>query len=179
MSNAQSQPDPVRSVPEQPAVEPGQAERNRRATLIGLVLAVGSVIAALVAPLFSAAGYSFSWPWLAIAATVAMTAIVGLQFRLWGRVRRGGDGVWSWRTASWAAHLLSYLVALLGLFALLVSMNTDGPVWFGFWLWLLAALGLLAAQASGAVQYLREAGPPGTLPAHLRRLLDGSARLGR
>ena len=40
---------------------------------------------------------------------------------------------------------------------------------------LVAPLGvviLIAAQVLAGVQYLRPSGPPGTLPAHMRRLID-------
>ena len=38
----------------------------------------------------------------------------------------------------------------------------------------LALLFVLAAQVLAGVQYLRASGPPGTLPAHMRRLIERS-----
>jgi hypothetical protein len=71
---------------------------------------------------------------------------------------------------SWIAHLASYAVALAALLSCMAGSAAAG--WSSGSAVLLAGtlLFVLAAQVLAGVQFLRPSGPPGTLPAHIRRL---------
>ena len=65
---------------------------------------------------------------------------------------------------------MSYAVALAALFTTMEGSAAAG--WSSVSAVLLAVVLLLvfAAQLLGGVQFLRTSGPPGTLPAHIRRM---------
>ena len=74
------------------------------------------------------------------------------------------------RVSFWL-HVLSYPVVLVGLYLCIEASALAGfSSGTGFSLGL-AALLLILAQVTGAVQFLRTDGPPGTVPTHLRALM--------
>ena len=73
---------------------------------------------------------------------------------------------------SWVTHLASYAVALVGLIACMAGSAEAGWTATAAVLLAFTLLMILAAQVLGGVQYLRPSGPPGTLPAHMRRLIE-------
>ncbi|MBA8796207.1 putative membrane protein YfcA [Friedmanniella endophytica] len=157
------------------------AERMRPQLQLTRLGAVAGVLAAglcgaAVASYPPDAGPDLVFPLLALAAAVVLLAVCVLQLALWSRV----FDVWNHdrdytdtRTVrvSWWTHWLSYPVLLAGLYLCIEASALGGfselP---GFCLGL-AALAMLVAQTTSAVQYLREDGPPGTVPTHVRRLL--------
>jgi hypothetical protein len=166
----------------QPAIA-ARMEPHLRLTVIGAACAVLGVLAAAGAvvlfPSFAGAGARRSWAVAALVSAVLMLAICVIQVVVWRRAMA------SWRgrrlqdlhgeaRLSWIVHLLSYAVALVALFACMVGSDAAG--------WLSASSGLLAgtllfvlaAQVLAGVQFLRPSGPPGTLPAHMRRLREKS-----
>ena len=165
---------------EQPAVAARMAP-HLRMTIIGSVCALLAVIAGAVAialfPSFSADDPGVGWAITALAATLFMLAAAVIQVFVWRRAMA------SWRglrmqdlhgeaRLSWITHLTSYAVALVGLFGCMAASadagwSSNAAVLLG-----LALLMILAAQVLAGVQYLRPSGPPGTLPAHMRRLIE-------
>jgi hypothetical protein len=73
---------------------------------------------------------------------------------------------------SWIAHVMSYVVALAALFSTMEGSAAAG--WSSVSAALLAVtlIFVLAAQVLAGVQFLRASGPPGTIPAHIRRLKE-------
>jgi hypothetical protein len=73
---------------------------------------------------------------------------------------------------SWVAHLASYVVVLVALWACIAGGVAAGAAATSSTLLAATLLLMLAAQTLAGVQYVREAGPPGTVPTHLRRLIE-------
>ncbi|TDT30011.1 hypothetical protein [Naumannella halotolerans] len=169
--------DPGPGTADPDPIDPQFVAASRRTAAVGTVIALICLLGVIIAPALSFVGFSL-WAVLTITTALVMVAICGFQFSVWNRVQRGDASVWRLQTMSWAGHLLSYLIALLGLVAGLVTMSVDGPLSLAFWIALLAGLALLLAQSTAAVQFLRRGGPPGTIPAHIRRLIDATSRLG-
>lgn len=166
--------------------QPVVARRMRphlRATAAGTALAVVSLVCAAVAPVLRDTwDASWLWPGIGIGAAVLMVLICFLQLYLWAEAMQEWTGrkdvdLSAFRAPSWAAHVVSYLAAVAGLWAFLSSASPLGPGRAAFWVWVLGAVCLVLAQVLAGVQYIREGGAPGTLPAHIRRLVrDGSDR---
>jgi hypothetical protein len=144
-----------------------------------LVAVLAAAIALVVFPSFSATGSAHSWAVAALVAAIAMLAVGVIQVLTWRRALQ------SWRgerlqdlhgaaRLSWVAHVLSYPITLVAVLGSLAGSAVAG--------WSAAAAVLLAvslffvigAEVFAGVQYLRPGGPPGTLPAHLRRLVERS-----
>ena len=66
---------------------------------------------------------------------------------------------------------MSYAAALLGLLACMAASAEAGWTAAAAQLLALTLLLILAAQVLAGVQFLRPSGPPGTLPAHMRRIV--------
>ena len=179
------------------ATQPAIAARMRphlRMTQAGTVCAALSLVLTAVALLLypdfagpAQAGTSAGRGWAVVALVCAalMTGICG--FNLWGW--RRAMAVWrGTRTAdlrgvikaSWILHLVSYAVILVALWACIAASAAASFAATSGILLVLALLLMLAAQVLAGVQYVRESGPPGTLPAHMRRLIEraNAARLG-
>lgn len=168
---------------EQPAVAARMAP-HLRMTEIGAVSALVAVVCAIVAivrfPAFSdISPTGVGWAVTALVGAVLILAVCVIQVAVWLRAMA------SWRgqriqdlhgeaRLSWIAHLVSYpavLVALLGSIAgsAYATWSATAAALLG-----LSLLFVLAAQVLSGVQYLRPSGPPGTLPAHMRRLIERS-----
>ena len=143
-------------------------------------LAVAAAAGALtVFPTFSGADSGWSAAVVALVASVAMLAVAVIQVAVWRRAMASWRGqriqdLNGERVLSSIAHAASYVVVLIALLAIMVSSNYAGWNSGAAVLLALCLLLVLVAQVLAGVQYLRPSGPPGTLPAHLRRL---SARL--
>jgi hypothetical protein len=162
----------------QPAIAARMAPQLRM-TEIGAVCAVVAVIAAaaavIVFPSFAGAGPGLIWAVGALVFAALMLAVCVIQIVVWRRAMASwlGERPQDLRAEmqlSWIAHLASYAVALATLFTTMAGSAAAG--WSSGSAVLLAVtlLLVLAAQVLAGVQFLRTSGPPGTLPAHIRRL---------
>jgi O-antigen/teichoic acid export membrane protein len=141
-------------------------------------LILAGVVAAALAVLASAAAYAFLpmllgeraqlWAVVSIAAGAAMLAVCVMQQAAWRR----GDLSPDRTRLSWVIHVISYVVTLLTLMACLSAAAAAGLGSIATGLWAFELLLVLVAQVTAGVQYLREDGPPGTVPAHVRALRD-------
>lgn len=168
---------------EQPAVA-ARMTPHLLMTEIGAGCALVAVVCAVLAvarfPAFSDSGATgVGWAIAALVGAVLILAICVIQVAVWLRAMA------SWRgqrvqdlhgeaRLSWISHLASYpvvLVALLGSIAgsAYATWSASASVLLG-----LSLLFVLVAQVLSGVQYLRPSGPPGTLPAHMRRLVERS-----
>jgi hypothetical protein len=163
---------------EQPAIAARMAP-HLRMIAIGAVAALGAVLTSAIAlaayPSFSANQSGLAGAVVALVSATAMLAVCVIQIAVWRRAMA------SWRglriqdlhgeaRLSWIAHVLSYAVALAALFSSILGSAYAGWSSTSAVLLALTLLLVLAAQVLGGVQYLRPGGPPGTLPAHMRRL---------
>jgi hypothetical protein len=164
----------------QPAVA-ARMTPHLRITQVGTGAAAASVLAATVAlftfPRFTTAAASgVGWGVFLLVCAVVMLGICVLQLLAWRQAMAWwrGERPTGPRTLapfSWWAHVASYLVALGGLFAAMGGSAVTGwSASSAAWMTLSLVL-LLGGQILGAVQYVRPEGPPGTVPAHMRRLL--------
>jgi hypothetical protein len=164
---------------EQPAIAARMAP-HLRLTKIGVACgAIGVVLAAAALatfPSFSGVPEGRGWAVTALVAAIVMLALCVIQLLVW-RIAMA-----SWRgdrpedlnaeaRLSWIAHLVSYPVALVALLAGMAGSAAAGWTATAAVLLAFSLLMILAAQALAAVQFLRPSGPPGTLPAHMRRLI--------
>jgi len=162
----------------QPAIA-ARMTPHLRLTLIGTACAVLGVVAAAAAvvmfPSFAGAGPGLAWAVGALISAVLMLAICVIQVVVWRRAmaawlgKRAHD-LHSEKRLSWIVHVVSYAVALAALFTCMAGSAAAG--WSSASAVLLAVTLLLvfAAQLLAGVQFLRTSGPPGTLPAHIRRM---------
>jgi hypothetical protein len=174
--------DPTRQVPAygdtaQPAIAARMAP-HLRLTQIGAVCGLVSVIAAnaavVIFPSFDG-GTGLAWAVGALVSAVLMLIICVVQVVVWRRAMASWLGkrpqdLQAEKQLSWIAHLASYAVALAALLSCMAGSAAAG--WSSGSAVLLAVtlLFVLAAQVLAGVQFLRPSGPPGTLPAHIRRL---------
>jgi hypothetical protein len=179
--------DPARQVAAygataQPAIAARMAP-HLRLTQIGAVCAVLSVIAATAAvimfPSFAGAGPGLAWAVGALVSAGLMLIICVTQVVVWRRAMASwlGKRVPNLRIEtqlSWIAHLTSYAVALAALFTTMAGSAAAGWSSASAVLLGVTLLSVLAAQVLAGVQFLRPSGPPGTLPAHIRRLKEKS-----
>lgn len=120
-----------------------------------------------------------------LACAAIMLATCSFQHFCWLRAGKQWSGSGSTsleplKRASWIVHVVSYLVVLVALWSTATAVVQAGwAATASIWLTLSLVM-LMTAQVTAGVQYLRESGPPGTLPAHIRRLRDRErrARLG-
>jgi hypothetical protein len=176
---------PAYGEPVQPAIA-ARMKPHLRMTQAGTVAALLALVACGVAlatfPQFSGADYTggnsgTAWTVTALGSAAALLAICLVQLIGWMRAmaiwrgERAGD-LRSLTRISWIVHAASYPVLVLALWACIAgsaaaSWSATSAV--------LLAVGLalmLAAQVLAAVQYVRVSGPPGTIPAHMRRLIE-------
>jgi hypothetical protein len=162
----------------QPAIAARMAP-HLRLTQIGAACAAVAVIAATAAvvvfPSFAGAGPGLAWAVGALVSAALMLAICVIQVAVWRRAMASWLGkriqdLQGEKQLSWIAHLASYAVALGALLTCMAGSAAAG--WSSASAVLLAVtlLFVLAAQVLAGVQFLRPSGPPGTLPAHIRRL---------
>jgi hypothetical protein len=174
----QSSQVPAYGATAQPAIAARMAP-HLRLTQIGAACGLVSVIAATAAvvifPAFGNGGTGLAWAVGALVSAVLMLAICVIQVAVWRRAmaswlgKRAQD-LRGEKQLSWIAHLASYAVALAALLSCMAGSAAAG--WSSGSAVLLAVtlLFVLAAQVLAGVQFLRPSGPPGTLPAHIRRL---------
>jgi len=159
-----------------------------RMTQAGLgvaILAVASCVGAIYTfPSFGggADGSGFAgstdgstWAVGALIASVVLLAICSFQHVAWQRAMAEWKGerdsnLDPWRKASWVAHVLSYVVVLFALWTCIAGSLAAGTNATAAAMLAFALLFMVVAQVLAGVQYLRICGPPGTIPAHLRRL---------
>jgi hypothetical protein len=140
---------------------------------VGVVLAAAALV---TFPSFSGAPEGRGWAVTALVAAIVMLAICVLQLVVWRIAMASWRGVrpedlHTEARLSWIAHLVSYPVALVALLAGMAGSASAGWTAVSSVLLAFALLMILVAQALAAVQFLRTSGPPGTLPAHMRRLI--------
>ncbi len=165
------------------AGQPAIAARMRphlRMTQIGngaAVLAIVAAVAALVRfPDFTGAATGRGWAVLALVSSVLLLAICTFQHLAWVRAMavwagRRRENLDSMMRISWVLHAVSYAVVIIGLWACIAGSGFIGWTATSAVLLALAMVFMLGAQVLAGVQYLRPAGPPGTVPAHMRRLI--------
>lgn len=166
---------------EQPAVAARMAP-HLRMTQVGTGAAAGSVLVAVAAiltfPRFTTAAASgVAWAALMLVCCVLMLAICVVQLAAWRQAMdwwRGARDAGPVRLGrlSWWLHVGSYLVAVTALWSAMAGSAAAGWSATAAALLAVALLLVLAGQILGAVQYVRASGPPGTVPAHMRRLLE-------
>jgi hypothetical protein len=163
----------------QPAIATRMAP-HLRMTLIGSACAAlgvaVSLAAVLTVPRFNDRNTGPTWALVALISAVLMLAICVIQVLIWRRAMA------SWRGTriqdlrgearlSWIVHLISYAVVLVGMWACLAGAADVGWSATAGVLLAVTMLLIIAGQVLAGVQYLRPSGPPGTIPAHMRRLV--------
>jgi hypothetical protein len=166
----------------QPAIAARMAP-HLRLTEVGAVCAALAVLAAAIAvvlfPSFAGAGAGRSWAIGALVSAGLMLAICVIQVAVWRRALASWSGrrvqdLHAEARLSWIVHLLSYAVALAALFTCMEGSAGAGWITTSAVLLTGTLFLLIAAQVLAGVQFLRPSGPPGTLPAHIRRLREQS-----
>ena len=168
----------------QPAIA-ARMTPHLRMTFIGTAcaaLGVGTSLAAVLTfPKFSDREVGAAWAVVALITAVLVFAICVLQVVVWRRAMASWRGIRiqdlrGEARLSWIIHLVSYAVVLVGMWACIAGAADAG--WSATAGVLLAATMLLiiAGQVLAGVQYLRPSGPPGTVPAHMRRLVRRADR---
>lgn len=167
---------------EQPAVAARMAP-HLRMIRVGAVCALVAVVFAVLAvvrfPAFDNESTGLGWAVAALVGSVAVLAGCVIQVATWQRA------IASWRgqriqdlhgeaRLSWVAHVLSYPAVVVVLFGSMAGSARAGWSATAAVLLALALLFVLAAEVLAGVQYLRPSGPPGTIPAHMRRLIERS-----
>ncbi|MFC7624555.1 hypothetical protein [Microlunatus sp. GCM10028923] len=165
------------------AVQDAAVDRMRphlRLTRIGVAVAAVAVvldIAALITfPVF-AGGTGSASAVVALVAGILLLAVAGWQLVCWqlafAEWRGGPDrNLNQLALISYVAHWASYALAVVALLSAMAASRESG--WSSTSA-VLTTLGLVCAiggQVLAGVQYLRTAGPPGTIPAHMRRLIE-------
>jgi hypothetical protein len=174
----QSSQVPAYGATAQPAIAARMAP-HLRLTQIGAACGLVSVVAAIAAvvnfPSFADGGTGLAWAVGALVSAVLMLAICVIQVAVWRRAmaswlgKRAQD-LQTEKQLSWIAHLASYAVALAALLSCMAGSAAAGWSSGSAVLLAVSLLFVLAAQVLAGVQFLRPSGPPGTLPAHIRRL---------
>jgi hypothetical protein len=166
----------------QPAIAARMAP-HLRLTQIGAVCAAVAVIAAAAAvvlfPSFAGAGPGRGWAIGALVSAGLMLVVCIVQVAIWRRAMASWSGrrlhdLHAEARLSWIVHLVSYAIALAALFACMEGSDAAGWLTASSGLLAVTLLFVLAAQVLAGVQFLRPSGPPGTLPAHIRRLREQS-----
>lgn len=184
MRDVDYQPDEIGAygATAQPAIAARMAP-HLRMTQIGAISALVGAVCAVVAvirfPSFSDGPSGIGWAVTALIAAIAVLAGCVIQVAVWQRAMS------SWRgermqdlhgeaRLSWITHLLSYPITLVALLACIAGSSYATWSATSATMLALVLLFVLAAQMLAGVQYLRPSGPPGTLPAHLRRIVRRS-----
>lgn len=144
---------------------------QRRLVQVGAVAATLGVVAAFAAfammPVLLGPRAK-AWAVVTLVAAALMLGVCVLQVVVWRSDRAPTGGR---LRLSWAVHLVSYAVTLLALVAGLSASAATGLGSVSTGLWAFTLLLVLVAQVTAGVQYRRAVGePPGTVPAHVRRL---------
>ncbi len=183
MPDQEEQPRPAAASTVGSPVDAGLVTRSRRTlgtVLLGAGLAVLSTAASVIGrstypQLVGGVGRGEAQ--VAVIVAIVLLVIIIVQAVGWAVAGR----VWSGRSrlnlqplgaVSYVAHLLSYPAVLVGMWEMLSAMVIAHVQTMSFWMFAVGLVALVAAQIIGATEYLRRSGPPGTLPAHLRRLVE-------
>lgn len=149
------------------------ASAQRRLAVIGTGLSLLGLVAAAVGLVPNIAGYGFRL--MAVIAIAVLMVCCGVNAWAWhaqlGRWRTGSDEGFAqrWRV-SLAAHLISYVAVLIGMYGTLEGSALAGWSSIVGTLHGIAFILIIFGQIIGGTQYLRRSGPPGTVPTYLRRL---------
>jgi hypothetical protein len=162
----------------QPAIAARMAPQLRLTqigTACGVVAVIAGTAAVVVFPRFAGAGPGLGWAVGALVSAALMLVICVIQVAVWRRAMASWLGkrvqdLQGEKQLSWIAHLTSYAVALAALFTCMGGSAAAGWSSASAVLLAITLLFVLAAQVLAGVQFLRPSGPPGTLPAHIRRL---------
>jgi hypothetical protein len=170
---------PAYGAPAQPAVAARMGPELRKVSL-GTGLAALALVVSLLAvwrfPEFAAADSGRDWAITLAGSALAMLAVCGFQLGSWRTALAAWEGrrrvdIRRLSARSWLAHLLSYVSAVVALVAAVAGSAAAGWSAISAVLMVLALVLLGAAQVLAGVQYVRASGPPGTVPAHMSRLL--------
>lgn len=162
----------------QPALAARMAPQLRM-TQVGNVLAAFAIVTSIGAsatfPRFTGGATGSGWAMVALVSSVVLLVICTFQHVAWQRAMAEWKGRRDYdlkllALVSWIAHLVSYAVVLLALWACIAGSLAAGPTSTAADLLGLTLLFMVAAQVLAGVQYLRVSGPSGTIPGHLRRL---------
>jgi hypothetical protein len=189
MRDEQYQPDQigeygVRAQPALVARMKPQLRLTQLGNLVALLALVAAVVGVVRYPNYPTVG-GVGWAVTTLACSTVLLLICSFQHICWLRAMKVWSGQADTRLeplmrVSWILHLASYLVVLLSLWSTISAVVLAGWAAISAVMLTLSLVFMLAAQVTAAVQYLRESGPPGTLPAHMRRLAERErrARLG-
>ena len=155
------------------------SHRLRTVVLIGFGMAVIAVVCCLAGVLAYPASIDNAGRLearVALWMTLLMVLIVGYQAVAWHLAHREWSGRQDFNLraigiVSFVIHLVSYAVVLVGMWFGLTAVMVAGTASPAFWLIGVGVVALIVAQVVGATEYLRKSGPPGTVPAHMRRLV--------
>lgn len=138
---------------------------------LGTALAAVALVAAVAGLVLSPNEDAGVWPVVAVATAGPLFLVT--SFQLWGWTRAQQDtGVLSGGMArlSFWLHVVSYLLVLLGMFAMLTVLVAANFADGRSVIMLFGTLALVLGQGLSGARFLRERGPAGTVPGHLRRL---------
>jgi hypothetical protein len=180
------QPDQIGAygATEQPAIA-ARMTPHLRLVMAGAVCSVLGTLTAIGAlatfPAFSANDTGRGWAVVGLVTAVAMLAICVIQVLVWRRAMASWRGIrvqdlHGEARLSWIAHLVSYGIVLVALWACIAGSVDAGLTATAAALLAITLLLIILGQVFAGVQYLRSSGPPGTLPAHMRRLIERSKR---
>ena len=180
------QPDQIGAygATEQPAIA-ARMTPHLRLILAGAICALLGVLTAIGAlatfPAFSANDTGSGWALVALITAVAMLAVCVIQVLVWRRAMASWRGIriqdlHGEARLSWVAHLASYAIVLVALWACIAGSIAAGATATATVLLAVTLLLIIGGQVLAGVQYLRPSGPPGTLPAHMRRLIELNKR---
>jgi hypothetical protein len=169
---------------EQPAIA-ARMTPHLRLIMIGAICSLVAVLTAIgglaTFPAFSANDTGAGWAVTALVTAVAMLAVCVIQVLVWRRAMASWRGVriqdlHGEARLSWIAHLVSYAIVLVALWACIAGSVEAGLTAAAAVLLAVTLLLIIGGQVLAGVQYLRPSGPPGTLPAHMRRLIEFNKR---
>ena len=150
-----------------------------RLTQAGNVVAVLAIAASIGAiatfPDYTGTSTGSGWAVASLITSLVLLGICTFQHMAWLRAMAEWRGERDYDLASltrvsWILHIVSYAVVLFGLYATIAGSIAAGTTATAASLLAFALLFMVVAQVLAGVQYLRISGPPGTIPAHLRRL---------
>lgn len=140
---------------------------------LGTTLAAVALAAAVVVLVLSPSQDAGVWPVVGVASAGPLFLIASGQLWGWQRARHdatvlsGGIA----RLSFWL-HVLSYPLALLGMFAMLTVLVAANFADGRSVIMLFGVIALVLGQGLAAARFLRRGGAPGTIAGHLRRLRD-------
>ncbi|MBA3529502.1 MAG: hypothetical protein H0T91_09385 [Propionibacteriaceae bacterium] len=152
-----------------------QLRMTQLGNLVAVLAIATSVGAIYTFPDFTGSRSGSGWAVAALVSSIVLLLICTFQHVAWLRAMAEWKGerdidLRPLTRVSWVVHLASYAVVLIGLWACIAGSVAAGMSATAAGLLGLTLVFMLAAQILAGVQYLRVSGPPGTIPAHMRRL---------